>query len=530
MARVLVVEDERTVRQTLQSFLERDGHHVHTASNYEEAILKLSEQAADLVVTDVYLGKKTGLEVLNAVNEHLPGTPVIVITGQASIETASNCIRSGAFDFLQKPLDCSNFIDATRRAIKEGRRRKKAGVLIKQSRQFRKQLGKKVESQSFEIERATKELIKSEQRFRSLVDAVPEIILEFDLELRCIWYNDLAQKFYGEQIYNQSLAKLFSNDETGTHIYKTLADMPKLSDSFLQIKSQQLRKDKQLRKISWRIKPLIKGGGELYGYIATARDITEMARLEEQLRQRAKLESIGQLAGGLAHDFNNMLAAILAQANLIKRSADTNTRAHQSAASIEMGVLRAKELTDKLLDFAQCGKNKSCSFNVHSIIEELVALLGRTLNKKISIRTELIAEESIIYGDPNQIYQVLLNLVINARDAIKQKLEQSIDPNVDGQIVISTTLNKSHLLRSSLNSNSVIQITIEDNGCGIPKDVERHIFEPFFSTKREHGHSGMGLAMAYGIVNNHDGYITVNSDSKSYTAFTITLPVSEQPL
>gem|GEM_PF-3119367 len=530
MAKVLVVDDEQSVQQVLRSFLEIDGHHVLTAGNYDEALFQLAEGEADLVVTDVVLGKKTGLEILNVVNDQRPNTPVIVITGQPTLETAATCVRSGAFDLLQKPLDRRDFINATHRAIREGRRRKKLGALTVENRRHRRTLGQKVERQNVEIERATKALIKSEHRYSSLVAAVPEIILEFDKDYRCIWYNDVAQRFYGDHIYNKHLYDLSAIEDEKENLKNRISSMPRGSQAFLQIKCHTTRKDGTDRWVSWRIKPLHKSSGEFYGVLATARDITEMANLEDQVRQKAKLETIGQLAGGVAHDFNNMLGAILAQSNLLQRIMPQSQQVTQSLGSIETGVLRAKELTDKLLGFAQCGKTKNCPFDIHKVVEEVTNLLNRTLDKRIVLCTNLKASRSTIFGDPSQLYQVILNLVINSRDAILERFQENPNPNLCGTINIATSLVDSLDYTSPTSMSSFIRISIHDNGCGIPRDVEQKIFEPFFTTKKDNGNSGMGLAMVYGIITNHDGYISVTSLPEMDTAFFIHLPVAAKEI
>ncbi len=304
--------------------------------------------------------------------------------------------------------------------------------------------------------------------------------------------------------------------------------MSKSSQGFVQLKCHTLRKDREERWISWTIKPLYKVSGDYYGLLATARDITEMARLEEQVRQKAKLETIGQLAGGVAHDFNNILGAILAQSNLLGLLGASTPTSKQAIEIIENGVFRAKELTDKLLGFAQCGKTKNTPLDVHSIIEEVTSLLKRTLDKRIDISTFLRADNSVIFGDPSQIYQVILNLTINARDAIKHKFSDQPTPLMAGEIKIETTLIQGSDLTSNHSKDKYLRIYVTDNGTGISKDIRERIFEPFFTTKKSSGNSGMGLAMVYGIINNHEGFINLKSSLCYGTSFFIDLPLAER--
>lgn len=530
MAKVLVVDDEQTVQYVLKSFLETDGHRVITADNFDDAVTELKREPTDLVVTDVVLGRKTGLDILSLVKEEQPQTPVIVITGQPTVDTATRCVRAGAFDLLQKPLEHDNFIDATRRAIKEGRRQKRIGALALENRRHRRQLGEQVERKNFEIERATKALIRSEQRYRMLVEAVPEIILEFDRRLRCIWYNEVALRFFGESLYNKPI-EFFSTASSETE-KKELNDRVRLLQNrpteALLFKFHALRGDGETRWTSWTMKSLVKPSGEVYGFLVTARDITDIARLEEELSRKAKLETIGQLAGGVAHDFNNMLSGIMAQTHVLQRLKNHDPTVSDSMRTIESCVTRAKELTSKLLGFAQCGKTKNCPFSTHEIIKEVVALLERTLDKRLTISTKLQSSQDTVFGDPTQIYQVILNLCVNARDAILEKFNQAPHPEQQGNIEISTHLEPQPFNEGIADLTPKMVIQISDDGCGIPNDLKERIFEPFFTTKKQHGNSGMGLAMVYGIVNNHEGSVKVENRTPSGSKFSVLLPITQK--
>ncbi len=528
MARVLVVDDEQTVQYVLKSFLETDGHQVLTAANFDDAVTELKREPADLVVTDVVLGKRTGLDILTLVKEEQPQTPVIVITGQPTVDTATRCVRAGAFDLLQKPLEHDNFIDATRRAIKEGRRQKRIGTLALENRRHRRLLGEQVERKNFEIERATKALIRSEQRYRMLVEAVPEIILEFDKKFRCIWYNEVALRFFGESLYNKPIEFFSSANQQKRELTEKVKLLQSRPLEAVPFKFHARRGDGENRWTSWTIKSLVKPSGEIYGFLATARDITDIARLEEELRRKAKLETIGQLAGGVAHDFNNMLSGIMAQTHVLQRLKNHDPAVCDSMRIIESCVSRAKELTSKLLGFAQCGKTKNCPFSIHEIVKEVVTLLERTLDKKIAITTNLQASLDTVYGDPTQIYQVILNLCVNSRDAILERFNQEPHPEQKGIIQISSRLEPKPFDEDGTKSTQKIIIEVSDDGCGIPAELKDRIFEPFFTTKKQLGNSGMGLAMVYGIVSNHDGTVKAENRTPLGSKFSVSLPITKE--
>ncbi len=256
-----------------------------------------------------------------------------------------------------------------------------------------------------------------------------------------------------------------------------------------------------------------------------ARDMTarqqmacENATLERQLRQVQKMEAVGRLASGVAHDMNNILTAILAHAGLLKAQVDGNNPFWNAGDVIEKAVHRGKELTSQLLGFARQGKHHHVPVDVHSVIQEVTGLLVRTVDKTITLQTDLLAEEPWVVGDPNQIYQVLMNLVVNASDAMRHK----------GEIIFQTSneiVSSAQALHiPGLAAGEYVVIRVTDTGDGMPQDVQSHIFEPFFTTKGQSQGSGMGLAMVYGIVKNHHGYIGVTSTQGVGTTMRVYFP------
>lgn len=285
MAKILLVDDEAAVQDTLRAYLEVEGHEVHTAENYDSAINCLNSDQVDLIVTDVILGKRTGLDILKAAKKSQPETPVIVITGQPSLNTASLCVKDGAFDFLEKPLSQSDFIDATRRAIKNIRRVKRQESLNTRSKVARHFLGKELTKRNTENELLIKELIKSEKKYRMLVETLPEIIFELDKHFRVIWYNEIALQFFGFTLYNRSLLSFSISDSEQSETIAKLCLEDLSTNNPLLFKFRALNKSGEERILSWAIKTLNKPSGEVYGFIATGRDITERQRAESEFKK-----------------------------------------------------------------------------------------------------------------------------------------------------------------------------------------------------------------------------------------------------
>ena len=241
--------------------------------------------------------------------------------------------------------------------------------------------------------------------------------------------------------------------------------------------------------------------------------------LEEKLRQSEKMQAIGQLAGGIAHDFNNQLTGIMGYADLLKRKLSTDETLPRYIDSMQMGIRHAAELTGQLLAFARKGKFLTVPVDVHKAINEVVSLLQHSIDKRIRIKQVLLANPALTLGDPTQLQNALLNIALNARDAMPQ----------GGDITFTTDIIE--LTRQYCEKHSIevtpgryLQINITDTGTGIPQETLRHIFEPFFTTKEQGKGTGMGLAAVYGTIKNHRGAIQVLSAVGHGTTFKLFLP------
>lgn len=253
-----------------------------------------------------------------------------------------------------------------------------------------------------------------------------------------------------------------------------------------------------------------------------ASDITEIKKLQEQLNHAQKMDAIGQLAGGIAHDFNNIIGGMLGIIELMTIKEYTVEDRKRNLQILLNSGQRASELTKKLLMFARKGKIDSTLIDVHKAIKEAVALLERTINKKVHLHTSLNSQNPNIIGDFTQIMNIVLNMGINADHAM---------PN-GGDIAISTIdtfidLDYCKMSNFKLKPGNYIKITITDTGMGISTDHLDKIFEPFFTTKEQGKGTGLGLAAVYDTVSQHHGEITVDSTINKGTSFHILLPASE---
>lgn len=278
------------------------------------------------------------------------------------------------------------------------------------------------------------------------------------------------------------------------------------------------RKDGTLYEEDATIAPVRGSGGEIMNYVAVKRDVTEEVELGNQLRQAQKMQAIGNLAGGVAHDFNNILTGILGYSSMLKARMSPGDDMFAAAETIEKAARRAAGLTQQLLRFARKGKRENVPVDVHATIEEVVTLLSRTIVKTIKIDNDFRADNPWVFGDPDQTQQVILNLAVNARDAM---------PN-GGRLCFATEtmdMDDDFCGRCGLDKpGQYLVVSVTDTGSGIPKDVQERVFEPFFTTKDKGKGTGMGLAMVYSNIKDHGGTVTVYSEVGLGTTFRIYLP------
>ncbi|MEA3341861.1 MAG: PAS domain S-box protein, partial [Chloroflexota bacterium] len=275
--------------------------------------------------------------------------------------------------------------------------------------------------------------------------------------------------------------------------------------------------------------PLIRDG-KIVAVVSVARDVTERVRAEEALneseereRQQSKLAAVGQLASGIAHDFNNIIATIIVYAQLLSRATDLSIKDRERLAVISQQARRAGDLIEQILDFSRRSMLERQPLDLLPLLKELTQLLDRTLPESIQVALVHEPDEYIVNADPTRLQQVMMNLVINARDAMSKggelciRLEQiQVQPGETPPL-------------PEMGDGEWVQVTVSDTGEGIPPDVLPHIYEPFFTTKAPGQGSGLGLAQVYGIVRQHEGYIDVESEVGHGTVFTFYLPALPIP-
>lgn len=371
-----------------------------------------------------------------------------------------------------------------------------------------------------ERRQAEEELHHLRNYLSNIIDSMPSVLVGVNDSCKVTLWNKTAELTTGipaEAVKGELLSEVFP---------QMASEMEEIIESVRtgKIKHDQKKprsSENRTRYEDITIYPLIANGVE--GAVIRIDDVTKEYELEQQLNHSRKMDAIGQLAGGVAHDFNNMLGGIMSAAQLLKLpKMKLDENGIKYVDMILQASSRAADLTAKLLAFGRKGKIASTALNIHNTIEDAIAILNRTIDKKVRISHKKNAKNSMVVGDSSGLQNALMNLGINASHAM---------PN-GGEIYLETSnilLNKTYCDASpfKIEPGEYIEITIRDTGCGIPLENIRKIFEPFYTTKGPGEGTGLGLAAVYGTIKDHHGAINVYSEVGTGTAFHIYLPCSE---
>jgi len=370
------------------------------------------------------------------------------------------------------------------------------------------------------LHQSEERLRTSERKYRSLVESIPDIIFALNMDGSFSYIGPRWKKILGHE-ESEVLGKYFIHFapvEYHKSLIQEFVEARKGEKRTENARWQFYRKDGELRHFSGYTAPLLDEQGNIIGTMGIAQDITEQKRLEEQLQQSQKMESIGNLAGGIAHDFNNLLGGILGYASFVKKKISNQDPLYHSINSIERSAMQAAELTKQLLGFARRGKYQVKPINCNVLVQDLIQFLRRTIDKRIALEVDLDPQLDLIEGDENQLQQSLINICLNARDAMPSGGTLRI---ITGNGTLSGDV---ALKQRGWKEGPYVKITLIDTGTGMPPEIQSQIFEPFFTTKESGRGTGLGLSMVYGIIQNHGGYIEVKSALDQGTTFELFLP------
>ncbi|MCJ7771582.1 MAG: response regulator [Desulfobacterales bacterium] len=505
--KILIVDDDPRMCESIKSLLSFEDYEITTTCSGKEALSLLSENEYDIALMDIILPDIGGLQLMEQLNKRNHNTLVINITGNANLDSAIGALRMGAYDYLRKPFEHDELLKTVRNALNQ-----KILELEK----------KAVEGQ----------LNQAELRYFYLVHNSPDIIYTLDNNGKFTFISDTAQR----------LIKLNNEALMGKH-YSTILhekDQEKAKWHF----NERRTGSRATSGIELRLKIAKNGGGsntfdercihielkatgmyekkfkEHIGTHGVARDISDRKLLQDQFFQSQKMEAVGTLAGGIAHDFNNILMAIQGQASLILLHTDPSHKHFKHLKKIESFVESAADLTKQLLGYAKGGKYNIKTSDLNKIIENSSKMFWRT-KKEIKVFTKYQKDIWPVEVDRGQIEQVLLNLYINAWQAMPHGGNLYIESE-------NVTIKENDTKSFKNMSGKYVKLSVKDTGIGMDEKIQERIFDPFFTTKEMGRGTGLGLASAYGIIQNHNGIIDVTSKKDKGTIFNIYLPASDK--
>lgn len=539
MKKVLVVDDLNENRYILEKLLEAQQLAVASAENGKEALEKAYADPPDLIISDILMPVMDGYSLCKIwkSDERLKQIPFIFYTATyTDPKDEAFALKLGADRFIIKPQEPQVFISLLGEYIKEELADSTAknhplGSEMEFFRQYNEILFNKLEKKMLELEQVNDRLYqeinerkRTEEKLISLTQVVqenPSAIILTDLEGNMEYVNPkfLQISGYGEQdVIGRNVALLRSH-ETHPDVYNDLWKTIK-SDEIWQGEICNSRKDGEPYWVYLTVSPLKDSQGLIVKFMAIMEDTQERRKLEAQLRQSQRLEGIGELAGGVAHDFNNILTAIIGYAYLAYLNMQEDDPLREHIKNILDYSEKAATITKSLLAFSRKQTTNPSHFNLNDLISNFQTFLRRLLPESIEIQTKCPGVPLSVLVDQVQIEQVIMNLATNARDAMPGGGRFTIST---GLIELGEGFIKTHGYGKA---GSYAEIVVSDTGAGMDQQTREKIFDPFFTTKEQGKGTGLGLAIVYGIINKHGGFITVESDLGKGTRFLILLPIA----
>ena len=486
--RVLLIEDNPADARLLGELLRETGAGRVKMEHVEElgaAVEFLYREQFDVILLDLSLPDGQGLETIARVHSHAPKVPIVVLTGLDDEAIAVRALRSGAQDYLVKGR-----VD---------------GDLLLRSIRYASERGRAIEA-----------LERREEHYRSLIENSLDLISILNSDGTIRYASPSHERVFGypvEDLIGQNAFDFIHPD-----------DLPAVRAAFERADGAAALACRVRQKDgTWRVLECF--GRDLShlpgvrGMVINSRDITERRRLEEQLQHSQRLEAMGRLAGGVAHDFNNLLMVITGHSQMLLDAMHPADPALGDLEQVVKAAERATDLTRQLLAFSRRQGVRPAHIHLNTLVQDMERMLRRVLGEDIELLTILAPELDTVYADPGQIEQVILNIAVNARDAMPQGGKLTLETS---HAELAEEFDRAQPAAGQL---KYVTLSISDTGSGMEAQVLTRVFEPFFTTK-EHG-TGLGLSTSYGIIKQSGGSITVDSTPGVGTTFRISLPPAE---
>ena len=495
---LLVDDDEDDYIITRDLILRIAGrYHLDWVNNYNGALDAIQRREHDVYLLDYRLGERTGLELLRESQQFNARAPMILLTGQGDQEVDMQAMKAGAADYLVKGQLNADILD---RAIRYAIKGKHAEENLRRDRDLISRImetspvGIVVANQAGKITFANHQAEEVLGLSKDAITGGTSSVLD--------WRMTDPE---GHPLPGQTLP-LKQVLETG----QPVQDVHHAID----------RPDGRRTLLSTNATPFFDAAGEINGMVITVEDITERLMLEAQLRQSQKMESVGQLAAGVAHDINNILTVIQGHAGLLLNAVPPGADSTRSIKQISAAAERAASFIRQLLTFSRKQIFRSKILDLNAVLHNLKGMLPRLIGEDITLETHCQPDLPCIQADTGMVEQIVMNLAVNSRDAMPK----------GGKLTITTSaaeIDAAYLRQHpEAHVGSFVCLTVTDTGCGMERKVLQRIFEPFFTTKEVGKGTGLGLATVYGVVKQHHGWIEVQSEVGAGTTFKVFIPVA----
>ncbi len=535
-ARILCIDDEKMIRSNIGDYLEDSGYEAILAADGREGLAAFRRHRPDAVLVDLRMPEIDGLEVLAAVQAESPGTPVIVVSGTGVITDVIEALRLGAWNYLSKPVvDMGVLQHALEQALEKAQ-------LLRENEAYKENLEQSVQQRTADLENTNEQLQaalvnleremaerqKTEEmlwQYERIISTTNDLMALLDENFRYQAVNPAylaahkiqeadilgktVQALYGRNHFAGTLKPCMANCLAGenTDTYAWI-DLPGPGRRFLHISYY----------------PYFHEDRTVAGIVENTRDLTSRKELEEQLQQAQKMEAIGTLAGGIAHDFNNILGAIMGYTEMLAWDVPESEELQYKIQHILKASDRAKELVRQILSFSRQQDQGKKPVQVHLIVKEALKLLKASLPSTIEIRQQVTTRNSTVLANPTQIHQVLMNLCTNAHHAMRE---------TGGVLTVklfSQDIEEKSARQYNLDQGRYLVLVVTDTGHGMSLMTKERIFDPYFTTKKKGEGTGLGLAVIHGIVKAHAGAVVVESELGQGAAFSVFLPLTQDPV
>lgn len=496
---VLILEDQPADAELMELELRRAGLELDwTRVDSEKNFLASLSEDLDIILSDYSMPQFDALQALNLLQQTGLDIPFIVVTGSFE-DRAIECMKRGAADYLIKDR-LGRLAPAVSQAIQE----------------------RVLRSEKREVEQALRE---SEARFRSVAESAVDGLVLVDDGGEIGYWNPAAEQIFGypeEEMLATSFALLLADRdrercEAGMAGVEPTGERGPLGrrEEYVGRRKDGTEFPMELALSAWEV------AGRAF-LSASIRDLSETKQALRRAQLQDRLAAVGQLAAGIAHDFNNILGTIMLYSELLLRFEGLPPKEEVRLNTMVRQAKRGAQLISQILDFSRRSVVERHSMDLVPFMKEMVGLLSRTLPESIRIAFDVVDERIIVEADPTRMQQIIMNLALNARDAMQ----------AEGELRFSLDQFEFEPHRpppfEGMPKGKWVRLRLEDSGAGITQEDLPHVFEPFFTTKAPGSGTGLGLAQVYGLVKQHDGYIDVASEPGKGTTFTLYLPASHR--